>query len=230
MTDIAKPIGIFRSHTFTEKQVDLGEVRMNYATAGSPTAPALMLVPGQTESWWGYEASMALLEDYFHVFAVDLRGQGRSTWTPGRYTLDNMGKDLVRFIDTVIARKTIVSGNSSGSLLAAWLAAYAKPGQIRGSVCEDSPFFASEVNPAHGHSIRQAAGAVFEQVSKWLGDQWTVGDWSGFQSAMRADVPASLLRGMARMADQSPPSFPGPVGVPQNMKEYDPEWARGLEL
>jgi pimeloyl-ACP methyl ester carboxylesterase len=44
------------------------------------------------------------------VFAVDLRGQGRSTWTPGRCTVDVMGGDLVRFIDLVIARPVIVSG------------------------------------------------------------------------------------------------------------------------
>ena len=44
---------------------------------------------------------MPLLAEHFQVFAVDLRGQGRSTRTPGRYTLDNMGNDLVRFIDVV---------------------------------------------------------------------------------------------------------------------------------
>ena len=49
---------------------------------------------------------MPLLAEHFQVFAVDLRGQGRSTRTPGRYTLDNMGNDLVRFIDVVIGRPT----------------------------------------------------------------------------------------------------------------------------
>jgi pimeloyl-ACP methyl ester carboxylesterase len=87
---------------------------MNYPTVGEPDRPALLLVPAQTESWWGYEQAMALLAEHFQVFAVDLRGQGRSTRTPGRYTLDNMGNDLVRFIDVVIGRSTIVSGNSSG--------------------------------------------------------------------------------------------------------------------
>ena len=72
---------------------------MNYATLGDPSSPALLLIPGQTESWWGYEAAMPRLAEHFEVFAVDLRGQGRSTRTPGRYTLDNMGNDLVRFID-----------------------------------------------------------------------------------------------------------------------------------
>ena len=49
---------------------------------------------------------MPRLAEHFEVFAVDLRGQGRSTRTPGRYTLDNMGNDLVRLIDAVIRRPT----------------------------------------------------------------------------------------------------------------------------
>ncbi len=66
----------FVKHAYEEKTTDLGEVTMNYAEAGSPGNPALLLIPGQTESWWGYEAAMKLLEKDFHVFAVDLRGQG----------------------------------------------------------------------------------------------------------------------------------------------------------
>ena len=91
-------------HEFPEQLADLGEVQMNYVTVGDASKPALLLIPGQTESWWGYEQALPLLADHFQAFAVDLRGQGRSTRTPGRYTLDNMGNDLVRFIDVVIGR------------------------------------------------------------------------------------------------------------------------------
>src|SRR6185295_17140810 len=107
-----------------------GEIEMNYVRAGAAASPALVLVPGQTESWWGYERALPRLAEHFEVFAVDLRGQGRSTRTPGRYTLDNMGDDLVRFVDVVVGRPTIVSGLSSGGVLSAWMSAYAKPRQV----------------------------------------------------------------------------------------------------
>ncbi len=42
---------------------------MNYATLGDASSPALLLIPGQTESWWGYEAAMPLLAEPFQVFA-----------------------------------------------------------------------------------------------------------------------------------------------------------------
>ena len=106
---------VFVPHAFPESLADLGEIRMNYSTAGEPHLPALLLIPGQSESWWGYEAVMPLLAEHFHVHAVDLRGQGRSTWTPGRYTLDNIGNDLVRFIDLVIGRPSSAACRPAGS-------------------------------------------------------------------------------------------------------------------
>ena len=208
---------VFVEHAFAEKQVDLGEITMNYAEAGSPDSPALLLLPEQTGSWWSYEPSIGLLAEHFHVFAVDLRGQGRSTWTPKRYSLDNFGNDLVRFIATTIGRPTIVSGCSSGGVLAAWLSAYSMPGQIRAAICEDAPLFASELVPAFGHGIHQAAGPMFEMWNRYLGDQWTVGDWTGFMAAI-ARSPFAVVAKM----------FPDPAQPPQFVKEYDPEWARAF--
>lgn len=52
---------VFVPHAFPETLADLGEVRMNYATAGEPDRPALLLIPGQSESWWGYEAATGTL-------------------------------------------------------------------------------------------------------------------------------------------------------------------------
>lgn len=204
-------------HAYPEQRVDLGEVELNYAVAGDEAQPALLLIPGQTESWWGYESAMKRLEDRFRIYAVDLRGQGRSTWTPGRYTFDNFGNDLVRFIDRVIGRPTVVSGLSSGGVTAAWLSAYAMPGSVRGVLYEDPPLFSSAANSSCGQSLRQAIGPVFALWSKYLGDQWSIGDWKGMVEAGPKELPSHL-------AMLSPP-FEEP---PQNMLEYDPEWARAF--
>jgi len=170
---------------------------------------------------------MPLLAEHFQVYAVDLRGQGRSTWTPGRYTIDNMGGDLVRFIDLVIGRPVIVSGLSSGGVIAAWLSAYAKPGQIRAAVWEDPPLFAAEAVTSCGQPINQGMGRVFAAWNKWLGDQWSIGDWKGFQAAAPRELPRPLLRALATM--MPPEEGAGPVdGPPQNLRKYDPEWGRSF--
>jgi pimeloyl-ACP methyl ester carboxylesterase len=189
---------------------------MNYATLGAPSSPALLLISGQTESWWGYEAAMPLLAERFQVFSVDLRGQGRSTRTPGRYTLDNMGNDLVRFIDLVMGRPAVASGLPSGGVLAAWLSAYARPGQVVVALYEDPPLFASEVRSAIGPGIRQCIGPMLHLWRTYLGDQWSIGAWD----AMREGAPERLPEHMR--------SFPIPEEPPQNLKEYDPEWVRAF--
>ena len=130
-------------------------------------SPPLLLIPGQSESWWGYEAAMGLLADHFHVHAVDLRGQGRSSRTPGRYTLDNIGNDLVRFLDGVVGRPAYVSGLSSGGLVSAWLSAYAKPGQVIGRLStrihrSSAQSSAPVVGPGIAAESRAAVRAVGE--------------------------------------------------------------------
>jgi pimeloyl-ACP methyl ester carboxylesterase len=179
-----KPDITYVPHRYPEQLVDLGEVQLNIGTAGSVDQPALLLIPGQTESWWGYEAAMDRLAPHFQVFAVDLRGQGRSTRTPERYTFDNMGNDLVRLIAFHIRRPVVVAGLSSGGVLAAWLSAFAPPGMLRGAFYEDPPLFTSELVTTCGPSIRQSAvGAMFGLWATYLGDQWRVGDWDGLRTA-----------------------------------------------
>ncbi len=214
------PEATYVPHAFPERSFDTGEVVLNYAVAGGSGKPAILLVPGQTESWWGYEAALPLLAERFQAFAVDLRGQGRSTRTPGRYTLDNMGNDLVRFIDGAIGRPTIVSGLSSGGVLSAWLSAYARPGQLRGAHYEDPPLFSSLLESPYGPSLRQAIGPLFALFSKYLGDQWSVGDWDGMLAAAPHELPG-WISGMF-------PALAGGGEPVQNLKEYDPEWARAF--
>ena len=58
---------------------------------------------------------------------------------------------------------------------------------------------------------------MFELRAKFLGDQWSIGDWPGYVRAAKAALP----EGMARLAPQGDEP-------PQNMKEYDPEWGRAF--
>ena len=207
----------YTEHKYDEQLFDTGDAVINYATAGSPEKPAMVLVPGQTESWWGYEEAMGPLSEHFQVFAVDLRGQGRSSRTPGRYTFNNFGNDLVKLITFVIGRSVVVSGLSSGGVIAAWLSAYAPPGMIRGAHYEDPPLFSCEITPAFGPSLRQIAVSTwFELMSVYLGNQWSVGDWKGLIESAPDGFP--ILEVFGGTADTPP----------QNLKEYDPEWAEAF--
>ncbi len=215
------PDATYVAHDFAEQLFDTGEVRLNYVTTGDASRPALLLIPGQTESWWGYEEALGLLDQHFQAFAVDLRGQGRSSRAPGRYTLDLMGDDLVRFIDGVIGRPTLVAGLSSGGVIAAWLSAHAKPGQVVGAYYEDPPLFASEIRPAVGQGIGQSIGPVFALLAKYLGAQWSIGDWDGLVAAVPIELPGWLAMVAGALGA-------GGAAPAQELKEYDPEWGRAF--
>ena len=128
---------------------------------------------------------------------------------------------MVRFIAAAIKRPVIGSGLSSGGVIAEWLSAYAMPGTVRGAHYEDPPLFASQVSPSCGHSIRQTIGPIFAVMSKYLGDQWCVGDWEGMHQAAKAELPEWLSNLIA-------PMFGSSGEIPQRLKEYDPEWARAF--
>src|SRR3546814_7957166 len=103
-----------------------------------------MLLHAQLMYWLDYSRVMPALAKDYHVFVVDYQGHGATTY-PDDYpmTANQIGADLGAFMDQLIAQPAFVSGNSSGGLLTAWLAAN-RPDAVRAVVLEDPPLFASE--------------------------------------------------------------------------------------
>lgn len=126
---------------FTEGRVELGEVTLAYVQ-GPDNGPPLVLIPGQMESWQGYRRVMPALARTNQVFVVDMRGHGGSTRTPGRYSYVICGQDVKAFLEQVVQAPAVVSGLSSGGVIAAWVAANA-PAHVRGAVLEDPPIYSS---------------------------------------------------------------------------------------
>lgn len=124
---------------FVEKQVIINGSEINYAE-GPDNGPPLLLIHGQAVDWQNYARVLPALADHYHIFAVDCYGHGRSARAPEKYSAAALGSDLAHFIREVIGETAVVSGHSSGGLLAVWLAANA-PEQVRGVVLEDPPLF-----------------------------------------------------------------------------------------
>jgi pimeloyl-ACP methyl ester carboxylesterase len=128
---------------FTEKQVSLDDGSViNYAE-GPDNGNALLLIHGQTGAWQDYTRVLPELSKDWHIFAVDCYGHGGSSHHDGKYYLDMNGDDIIWFINNVIGKETVVSGHSSGGLLAAYIAAYGGE-LVTGAVLEDPPVFSTE--------------------------------------------------------------------------------------
>jgi len=124
---------------FEEKYFHTGDAILNYV-AGPANGQPLVFIHGQSVTWEEYTYIMPLLAARFQVFAVTLRGHGKSSWTPGRYTFNQLGADMKAFLERVVGRPAIVAGNSSGGVLSAWLAANV-PELVAAIVLEDPPLF-----------------------------------------------------------------------------------------
>lgn len=128
---------------YEEKQATLADgTVLNYAE-GPNNGPALLLIHGQSMQWEDYSRVLPWLAKHYHVYAIDCHGHGESSHDPAKYNGVAMGQDFVWFIQTIIGEPCVVSGHSSGGILAAWVAANA-PQDVLGIVLEDPPFFSVE--------------------------------------------------------------------------------------
>jgi pimeloyl-ACP methyl ester carboxylesterase len=118
--------------------------RLNYAE-GPANGPAVLLVHGQGGAWESYASVLPRLAREFHVIAVDVAGHGSSSRTPGRYDVHTIGTDIAIFVEEVVGEPVILSGHSSGGLIAAWVAAN-EPAQVAAVLFEDPPFFSTEAD------------------------------------------------------------------------------------
>jgi len=119
-----------------------GDVRLHYLEGPRRELP-LVLFPGQTMPVDSYFRVLPRLARRFHVFAVDVHGHGQSSWNPERYSFQRMGEDMAGLLAAVVGRPAVVSGNSSGGVIAVWLAANA-PELVRAVAPEDPPLFSCE--------------------------------------------------------------------------------------
>lgn len=128
---------------YVQKTASVNGVTLSYAE-GPDNGPPLVLLHAQLLDWFGYSRVLPELAKSFHVYDIDYQGHG-ATITPSTYpmTANRIGADLGDFIEQHIGKPVYISGNSSGGLLATWLAAN-RPALIKAAVLEDPPLFSSE--------------------------------------------------------------------------------------
>ena len=127
-----------------EKDITVGDVRFHYAESEGQGKPAILLLHAQFLDWFSYQYVIIPLSKYFHVFALDCPGHGK-TECPDDYEMnaEQIGSSVAQFIEEVIGRPAAVSGNSAGGLIAVWLGAN-RPELVTKLILEDPPLFSSE--------------------------------------------------------------------------------------
>jgi pimeloyl-ACP methyl ester carboxylesterase len=120
-----------------EKTFAAGAANLNYLDYGPSSATPLVMLHGGAWRWQEYLSLIPSLGQLWHIYALDLRGNGRSGWVPNKYRLQDFTEDNSEFVRRLKAPAVIV-GHSIGGVVALMLAAR-HPEQIKGLIIEDAP-------------------------------------------------------------------------------------------
>jgi len=184
--------------SFEEKRFDTGEIAINYAEGPDNGLP-LVLIPGQGADWKNYEKVLPLLSENFQVFAVDVRGHGKSDWATGDYTFSSISRDMTALLEKVVKRPAFISGNSSGGLIALWLAAN-RPDLVKGIIMEDPPLFSAEWPRIKEDSYVYRVLEVTVEMSKELNESRSIGGLARIFTKIKRPVEGGKFRGVPKSA------------------------------
>ncbi|MFF9331348.1 alpha/beta fold hydrolase [Streptomyces albogriseolus] len=120
-----------------QRFADVDGVRLAYRVLGPPGAPPLVLLHALGEAASDWDVVVPALARSRRVYALDLRGHGRSDW-PGDYSLELMRGDVLRFLDAMGLGAVDLIGHSMGGIVA-YLLAQHRPERVRRLVLEDVP-------------------------------------------------------------------------------------------
>jgi 3-oxoadipate enol-lactonase len=95
-----------------------------YRVDGKPDSPVLVFSNslGTDHSMW--RAQAPVFSGQFRVVRYDSRGHGGSTVTPGEYTIERLGRDVLSLLDHLEVKTAFYCGLSVGGLVGQWLAAH----------------------------------------------------------------------------------------------------------
>lgn len=120
----------------TEQTFRTGSRHLNFAEGANNGAP-LVLLHGAAARWQRLQKLIDRLEPHWQLYAVDLRGHGKSD-RADRYHLTDYASDLTSFLRDMVREPAVLLGHSLGAMTAIALAA-AAPESVRAIVLLDPP-------------------------------------------------------------------------------------------
>ena len=104
---------------------NISGARLHYSLDGPGTAPALVFSHslGADLSMWDPQA--AAFFPRFRILRCDTRGHGRSSVTPGPYSIEQLARDVLALLDALHIGRVCFCGLSMGGQIGQWLGIHA---------------------------------------------------------------------------------------------------------
>lgn len=101
--------------------VQLTDGNLHYQLDGPEQAPVLVLSNSLGTDLHMWDAQMPVFSEHFRVLRFDTRGHGRSLVTPGPYSIEQLGHDVLALLDALHIERAHFCGLSMGGLIGQWL-------------------------------------------------------------------------------------------------------------
>ena len=149
----------------------LADAQLYYEWSGPEHAAVLVLSNslGTTHRMW--DPQMAAFTRHFRLLRYDTRGHGQSSVTPGPYSIEKLGWDVVRFLDYLQLDRVHFCGLSMGGMIGMFLGANAANRLHKIVLCNTAAKIGTpetwnaRIDAVQKGGMRAVAGAVLE---RWL--------------------------------------------------------------
>jgi 3-oxoadipate enol-lactonase / 4-carboxymuconolactone decarboxylase len=145
-------------------------VPLHHILDGPEGAPVIILANslGTTLRMWDGQAPK--LSSRFRLLRYDHRGHGGSPVSPGPYTIEDLGRDVLALLDRLGIERASFCGLSLGGMVGMWLASEAPERIERLVLCCTLARFAPEVFDARARMVRAAGVAEIadDVLERWF--------------------------------------------------------------
>src|SRR5665648_1170835 len=163
----------------TELFFNTNALQLNYFESSDAGIP-LLLLHGSSSRWQTFLPIIPHLTKFSHVYALDLRGHGKSS-RAAQYQLSFFVEDICHFIQDHIKKPTVIFGHSSGGMMAMMTAAL-HPAWVKALIVGDAPL--------HLQVLQQLIDSeceIAQRIIAWLRDRKIDQIYATLQNDFRAE-------------------------------------------
>lgn len=148
----------------------LNDNLLHYRCDGERSRPTVVLSNSLGTDLTMWDAQASVLATRFHVVRYDTRGHGGSGATPGPYTIELLGQDVLALLDHLDVERAHVVGLSMGGVIGQWLGAHA-PERVNKLVLANT---AAKIGTREGWETRAAAvrGSGMSEIAAGSPGRW----------------------------------------------------------
>ncbi len=211
--------------------------RLFYRLDGDDSRPVLVLSHSLGVDHGQWDLQMPDLVAHFRVLRYDIRGHGASDVSPGDYSIERLGRDVLALADALDIRQFAFAGVSLGGMIGQWLAARA-PDRVSDVVLANTSARLPDSAPMEARRQSVLTSGMFSIVDVVMGRFFSPDNHSPQVSSTRrtllATNPAGYAACCAAIRDMDNTSLLATIQIPtliiSGTRDVSTPWAQNGEV